>query len=121
MKQNVIASKHPTGYSVGTHTVLDGYSHGYLDTCGPTVFARGQFVEARVLKEYSRVLTWHKVLKGYFDTCGPIVFASDRGVSVGVHLSRNDVKSDFLVAPRGTADRLLSTEGTYSRGSLGEV
>ena len=62
-----------------------------------------------------------RVLKGYLDTCGPIVFASDRGVSVGVHLSRNDVKSDFLVAPRGTADRLLSTEGTYSRGSLGAV
>ena len=59
VKQKVIASKHPTWYSMGTHTVLDGYSHGYSDTCGPTVFARGQFVEARVLKEYSRVLTWH--------------------------------------------------------------
>ena len=47
-----------------------------------------------------------RVLKGYLDTCGPIVFASDRGVSVGIHLSNNDVKSDFLVAPRGTPDRL---------------
>ena len=98
--------------------VLNGYSHGtgwviiwVLGHLRPDRVRQGQFVEARVLKEYSRVLTWHKVLKGYFDTCGPIVFASDRGVSVGVHLSRNDVKSDFLVAPRGSPDRLWVTPG----------
>ena len=119
MEQKVIASKHPTGYSMGTHTVLDGYSHGYSDACGPTVFARVNLSRHGYLRStlgYSHGTG--RVHKGYrdLDTCGPIVFAGDRGVSVWVHLSRNDVKSDFLVAPRGAPDRLWGTPGYFLKG-----
>jgi hypothetical protein len=47
-----------------------------------------------VLNGYSHGTGWYS--HGYLDTCGPIVFASDRGVSVGLHLSRNHVKSERL-------------------------
>ena len=84
---------------MGTHKVL-----GHLR---PDRVREGQFVRHGYLRSTPGYLHGtHKVLKGYLDTCGPIVFASDRGVSVGIHLSNNDVKSDFLVAPRGTPDRL---------------
>ncbi len=84
--------------------------HRYSDTSSPTVFARVTLSRHGYLRSTLGFSQGpQRVFKGYLDTCGPIVFASDRGVSVGVHLSRNDVKSDFLVAPRGTPDRLCGS------------